>query len=233
MPLTESAGAAWVTSGGTGTVTSGSFTPSGGSLLVAVGCIGNGNDLTSTAIAITDSLTATWTTLASHVNNNGASSILAIKDAGSSPSSQTVTCTGTSSPTGTALIVRQFTGALPAAQQNGATVSAGTTPPYTESITPTQTGSQVVGGYSQSTNGVTLTANGSTTIYSQAIGTSGDTECAFEANSLSTALVAITVGFTTAGTAGATFSIAEILAQTFVPNPPIVLNQSVKRSDIF
>lgn len=233
MALVESAAAAWVTAAGGSTVTSGSFTPAAGNLLVALGSIGNGNDLSSSTITITDSLSATWTVLASKVTSNGASSILAVKDAGVSPSSQTVTCTGASSPTGTGLIVRQFSGALPAVKQTGTTVSAGGSLSYTQSITPTQTGSQVIGAYSQSTNAVTLTANGSTTIYNQATGTNGDTECAFEASSLSTASTPVTVGFTTAGTAGATFSIAEILAGAFIAAQPVLIQQSVKRASFY
>lgn len=214
MSLSEGSAAPWVTSPGTNAVTSASFTPAASALVVASGGIGNGNGNTTTGITITDSVGGSWTVLATKFNSPGASSILAVKDAGASPSAQTVTLTGAGATvTGAGLIVRQFTGAAPAASQTGAAVATGVaaSEPYTQAITPTTTGSQVVGAYSQSTGAVSLTANGSTTIYGQVNGTNGDTECAFEASALSTASVPVTVGFTNTGTTSATFSVAEIL----------------------
>src|SRR6478752_1367456 len=119
MALVESAGGAWAT-GAANVATTGSFTPAAGDLLVACAAIGNGSNAATTGLAVTDSLSGSWTQL-------GTTAILAtgpmcgvwVQDAGASPSARTVTATGTSSSVvNTGLVVRRFAGAAPAAGQS-------------------------------------------------------------------------------------------------------------------
>lgn len=213
MALTESAGAAWATANASA-VTSGSFTPGSNNLLVALAAIGNGNNSGVTSISISDSVSGSWTQLVSFLLTTGPMVGVFVKDAGASPSAQTVTATFNGGASeGAGLVVRQFSGAKPAAQQNGVTVTSGvaSTGAFTGNITPGTTGSQVVGAFGRSTSSVALTANGSTSIYGQANGSGGDTEAAIEASSLSTASTQITLGFTNGGTGSQIFALAEIL----------------------
>lgn len=226
MSLLETAGAPWVTST-TNVVTSASFTPNANNLLVAIACVGNGNNNSSTGIAITDSVGGTWTSLAVQINTFGTMGGVWVKNAGVSPVAQTVTATGSGPSTaGTGLIVRQFAGAAPAASQNGVVVSSGqpSNEPYSATINPGTSGSQVVGTYAQSSFSVILTPNSSTSVYgSFTDSTNGDTESAFEAAGMSRAGTPITLGFTNAGTASAVLVLVEILPSGV--NPAGVVQQ--------
>src|SRR5208282_183746 len=109
----------------------------------------------------------------------------------------------------TCLIVRQFTGAKPAASQNGKTGTAEGTI-NTISITPNATGSQIVGGSGSGATGAAYTANAVTTIYGQTNGSS--TMAVIEGKSLTTAAVAQVLGYTSTAQAVTGFAAAEILA---------------------
>jgi hypothetical protein len=193
------------------TVTTGSFTPTASTLLVALFVLPNGGGGTPT---LTDSVSGTWTKLVSYSNSFSYSSVW-IKDAGSSPSAQTVTATVTSSsPKGLRLQIRQMAGAALAANQNGTTVTlpgaAGSGD--TLAITPSQTSSLVVGSYTEFVSGITLTANAATTIYSQGIATGGETGAVFVASAASVASTPMTLGFTNTSPGYGVFAMAEILA---------------------
>jgi hypothetical protein len=235
MALIESAGGAWATSN-TNIATTGAFTPNAGALLVAICAIGNGGNAVATGITITDSVSGTWTPLVTEVVSPNSLSIVAVKDAGASPASQTVTATGaTTGAQGVGLIVRQFAGAAPVVSQNGATAVYGVTGSsvYTINITPIQTGSQVVGAFGTSTNSYTMIANASTSIYNQANGSALDTEVAFEATSLSTAGSQMTLGFTNGGTSSNIFALAEILPGVAPAGHSLITSQAVKRGSLF
>lgn len=193
----------------TNTVTSASFTPVGGSLLVALTGCGNENGVAQTGITVSDSVGGTWTQLVRKTVSGSGDASVWVKDAGASPSAQTVTVTmapGTVLDVGVA--VRQCLSALPAAQQTGVTAnSSGTV--STVSLTPGTTNSQIMGAWGNGTATVT-TANAATTFYGQTNDSGGSSEGAFEASALSVATVAQVLGYT-ATQAGTVFAAAEIL----------------------
>jgi hypothetical protein len=214
MALAESAGAACSPfPANANTAVTGSYPPAANSLQVAIVTCGNGDNFAWTSLTVTDSVSGSWTRLVNVLATTGAGVQVWVKDAGSSPPAQTVTATASMSGTaeGLAIQTRQFTGAAPAASQTGVTAAQNALTAYTKAITPGTTGSQVVGAFGRSTNSVTLTANGSTTIYSQGNGSGGDTECTFKATSLSTSGTPVTVGFTNAAGGSNCFALAEIL----------------------
>lgn len=110
MALVESVGATGTWPTNAGSVTTGSFTPGSGNLLVAIAATGNGNNNTVTSIGITDSVSGSWTNLVNFLLTTGPMVGVWVKDAGASPSAQTVTATFNSSTDGAGLIVRQFSG---------------------------------------------------------------------------------------------------------------------------
>ncbi len=238
MALVETAGAAWKTANATA-VTSASLTPATGDLLVALVVGGNGAGSTSADTGtVTDSHSQTWTLKKRVTDTNGnASSAIFIKDASATDTSSGLTVTWTSTYTDVGIIVRRFSGAKAAASQTGATGSldaAQTTPAV--AITPTTTGSALVGSIATSNNMVSLTANSISTSYGQANGAAGDTMAAFEFTGTTTSLAAQTIGYT-AGTSNAWLSAAfEVLASSAAAalTPPCPrFGQAVKRSAYF
>lgn len=208
MALADTTGAAFASANAT-SVTSASFTPAAGDLLVAVVSVGNGaGNITTETHSVTDSLSGTWTLLKYLTDNfgNGSAGVYC-RDVASATS---MTVTFTSSRTDVGLAVRRFSGAKPAASQTGATAQSVATP-YTVTITPTVTGSALVGAIGRATSNVTLTANGVTTIYGQANGGAGDTLGAFKATALTASLTAQTIGFTNAASANNNIVAVEIL----------------------
>ena len=167
----------------------------------------------------TGAMSGTWIPLAHLYLTTGPMAAVFCKDAGGSPASGTATATFSSPTEGAQLVVRRFAGARAAASQSGVTATGGTAGGAigAVSITPGTTGSQVVGAFGDSTTGLTLTANGTTSIYQQQEGPSTqDTEAAMEASSQSTASTPISIGFTnsfgTSPTGHSTaFALVEIL----------------------
>lgn len=204
--------APWVSSSTTtrtNTVTSASFTPVARSLLVAlVGC-GNEVGAVQTGVTVSDSVSGTWTQLVRKTVSGSGDASVWVKDAGASPSAQTVTATmapGTVVDVGIA--VRQCLSALPAVQQTGVTAnSSGTV--STVSLTPGTTNSQIMGAWGNGTATAT-TANAATTFYGQTNDSGGASQGSFEAAALSVASVAQVLGYT-ATQAGTVFAAAEIL----------------------
>lgn len=217
MALVESAGAAYVSTV-TDTATSGTFTPTANSLIVAIAACGNSAEKTGTGFTISSTFSGTtsntWTICKVYVGASGSGLVgIWVMDAGSAPGSGTVTVT--TAPTtaiDTCLIVRQFAGAQPAASQNGATNSAEGTI-NTISLTPNATGSEIVGGSGSGATGAAYTANGVTTIYGQTSG-GNSTYAVFEGNALTTGGVAQVLGYTSTAQAVTGMAVAEILAAT-------------------
>jgi hypothetical protein len=217
VALTETSAVAWAANS-TNTLTTGSFTPSANQLVVVCAAVGNGNGITSTSFAVSDNVSGSWSLLKTSGVGNVATASVWVKDAGSSPSAQTITVTALASTVlDVGFAVRQFAGALAAASQTGVTASNSSTSVAGLAITPGTTGSQVVGAYGNQTS-KTLVGNAATTLYgTQAGGGGGDVVAAMEANTLSTAATPITVGFTVAASV-CSFALAEILpAGTFAP----------------
>lgn len=166
MAIAVDASSPAVASGtGTATLTSASFTPPAGALLVAISCGGWGGAVTTSTI--TDSLSGTWTSrVTANGTNNGANGIVQISTRviGSS-AAMTVTAAYTNNSGGRMLGVYVITGA--STTTFGATgvldvgISGGQTG-MTTSLTTTMTGSLVLGGVDSSgTTGTTasLAAN--------------------------------------------------------------------------
>jgi hypothetical protein len=216
MALVESAGAAYTpATNSTQAVTSGSFTPTAGSLLVLVAGIGNGGGITTTGVTFTGTgffSAVTWTPLKTQFSGTGGNAGVWCLDAGASPTAGTVTAT--CAPTtahGIGIVIRQFAGAAAAASQNGVTAGVTGSGLATIGITPLTTGSQVVGGFGDGQTNVAVVANAATTIYGQGTdGTGGSTFATFEATAQSVANTAQTLGFTVAYSLNA-FALAEII----------------------
>lgn len=209
MPVTEVAGGAssWPTNANN--PTTGTITPASGELLVAIAVSGNGANAAATSVAMsgTGAMSGTWTLLGHLYLTTGPMAAIFVKDAGASPASGTATATFSSPSEGCGLQVRRFASAAPAASQTGVVVTGGSAGGGVMTLatgTSLTTGSQVVGAFADSSSSLTLTANGSTTIYNKSNGSSGDTECAFEASSLSTNGSSMTLGFTNSGSGQST-----------------------------
>lgn len=221
----EAGGAAWAgssTTTRTNVVTSASFTPAANSLLVVCTGCGNYSGATQTGVTVTGSAGGSWTQLVRGTVAASGDASVWVKDAGSSPPSQTVTVTmAPSTVRDVGLIVRQFTGAAPAAAQTGAHNTASGTV-ATVSVTPTVTGSQVVGAWGNA-NTTAAIPNAATTLYGQTVDSGGVAEGALEASALATAGVPQVLGYTVAK-AGSVLAVAEILpAAGSVPLPDLAM----------
>lgn len=225
MALTESAGAAYVTNA-TAVVSAASFTPTAGSLLVCIAGNGNANQVTGTGITIADtfsgSASGAWTALRAYAGTAGSGLAgVWVKDAGATPGAGVVTVTSApSTAVNSCMIVRQFAGAAVAAQQTGAVAQVEGNL-ATISLTPTATGSQIVGAYGAGTN-VTGVNNAATTGYGNTAGAGGSNEGCFEGNTLTTAGTAQVLGLTVAATPRA-FVAAEILASAAASLIPLLV----------
>lgn len=191
-------------------VTSASFTPTSGSLLVACVGIANGNGVAgSGSSAITDTGGHTWHLLKRQANSANATAEVWVAD-NASTSAITVTATSQISlQIDICLQVISYLGAAPFASQTGAT--AGASNAGTVAIVTTVTGSQVVGGYGFSTTVATLTAAALTTIFGQNNGSAGDTDAAFKATSLTGTPGSTTLGCTEGALTSQAIAFAEIV----------------------
>lgn len=215
-------------------VTSASFTPTSGSLLVAMVGIGNGSGTAGAgSSAITDTGSHTWTLLKRE--NPSASSTTAEIWVANNTATSAITVTATSQVTNQkdlGLQVISYLGAANVAAQNGATAIATAS---TVSITTTQTGSQVVGAFGYFTS-VTLTANANSTILGKFNGTAGDTAAAFKATSLTGTPGATTVGFTNTTNSSMSIAAAEIKVATVAATlqiPSLIVGQAVRRASFY
>lgn len=217
MTIAE-AGTTAVATANTSTVTTASFTPAAGSLVVALVAAGNGDGFTSALGAVTDSVSGTWTRLAGDADTFGGVAEVWIKDAGASPVAQTVTYTpggggpGDQPVSGLLAVAKWYSGARPAAQQNGVTAVNGGTTAFTKSITPRESGSVVVLAHASHSASFTLTANAATTLVGQTNGPSGDTASASRSTATTTAATAVTLGYTNGASGDQRMALAEILA---------------------
>lgn len=223
---TETQAVAWTTSA-TSTVTTGSFTPVAGDLVVAIVAVGNGSGVAGSDTAqISDSIASTWTLLKrQNVAGNGEASIWCC-DAGASPAARTVTYTCSVAYLDLGITVRRFSGALSRTGQTGAT-AGGSGAPYSLAITPSAANSWVVGALGRTSSPVALTALANTSVYGQTQGAQGDTFAAFEYNALSTAGSPVTLGFTNTAATDNEIALAEIQqAATASPAGTIVLTST-------
>lgn len=219
------------------TAVTGSFTPAANTLLVAVASIGNGNDVAGLgSTAITDSRGGSWTLLKRQATTANSTSEVWCRDGGTSLA---MTVTATSQVVGqidVALEVWSLTGAAVTASQTGATKGQATTACSAPIVT-TTTGAMVFGALGYTLAGVTLTANGVTTVGGQINGTAGDTEATYRATSTVGTPGSTTIGFTDTLAANTTMALAEILptaaassrrvAPIRVPNAVAMIRSSV------
>jgi hypothetical protein len=200
------------------TATTAAFTPEASSLLVALVAADGLSGGPATTATVSDSLSGSWTLLVRKNAFNGSAPFLGgtvevwIRDIGSSPASMTVTASGWSANGGN-LTVRTLIGALPVAQQPGATGSAGSTGiAPTVTLTPTQIGSRIYGAALDYTTNATLTANANTTSIDQFVDAgNGDTWATFKASADTVSLTSTAYGYTN-GNAEYQLAAAEILA---------------------
>lgn len=196
------AGTTAFASGNTATITTASYTPSAGSLVVAYCALGNGSGNPASEGSVNDSLGATWTQLAGYGDLDGVAEIWA-KDAGASPSSQTATYDpGGSGASGNVICVRWYSGALAVASQPGGTSTTGSgSTAYQISVTAASVGSFIVGAIGRAISGLTYTADANTTIIGQFNGSLGDTAALYRRTVITTATGSTTIGFSaTTGT---------------------------------
>jgi hypothetical protein len=217
VALSESAGAAFVSSP-SNTVTSAAYTPNAGSLQVAICAAANPAAATVVSASCTGSVSGAWTLKASNVVAGQGAVYVFMRDATGIPAAETVTFTVLpSSVVTTAMIVKQFAGALLTASQPGVT-SSSAADVYQLAITPGTTGSQVVGALGYDNAQTFMTANGATVLYGQSnpLGT----VALYEASALSTSGTPVTVGCSnTAPSTSDTLLNVEVLP---APLPPAV-----------
>lgn len=205
--------------------TTGAFTPEKGALLAALFAV-NGFSGSATTVVVSDSLGGSWTLLKRQNTNTagiGGSAEIWIRDIGSSPASMTVTgdwSVGGGANAGN-IVVRTLIGALPVAQQTGATGGAGgSSIPPTCSLSPTQIGSRIYGAGLDWTTNATLTDNANTTSIDQfPDATNGDTWATYKAAVDTTSTGSTAYGWTNAN-AAYNVAAAEILAATVGSSQP-------------
>lgn len=193
------------------TATTSTFTPAANTLLVAVVSIANGNDVAGAGSSVvTDSRAGTWTLLCREAIATKATAEVWCRDGGTSLA---MTVTATSQVTGqidVSLQVWSLTGAAVTASQTGATKVQNTSTSSAPIVT-TTAGALVFGAFAYTVAGVTLTANGITTIGGQFIGTAGDTCASFRATSVVGTPGSTTLGFSTSLASACSLSLVEIL----------------------
>lgn len=174
MGLAEDASSpAVATITGSGAVTTASFSPPAGSLLVAMACSAFATSGNSTVVTLSDSGGHTWTQAVleqdarSASNNSGGTVGIWWTYLSTAPGAMTVSMSATNMGGGASLCVKVITGA--ASTQNGATAHSefgATTNTTTGStaITTTKAGSIVYGVVDDGEAGSTFTANAATTV---------------------------------------------------------------------
>jgi hypothetical protein len=204
--------------------TTASFTPEANTLLVAL-VAADGLSTVALSTAVSDSLSGSWTLLKRQntITGVGGAAEVWIRDIGASPASMTVTANwnNAAGTNGGNLTVRTLIGALPVAQQTGATGgNGGSSVAPTCSLTPTQIGSRIYGAALDYTTNATLTANANTTSIDQfPDATNGDTWATFQASGDTSSLSSTSYGYTNAN-AAYNVAAAEILAAATAGDAP-------------
>lgn len=220
----------------TRTATTASFSPQASTLMVALLAV-DGATGTPATVAVTDSLSGTWTLL-KRINVStagvGGSAEVWCRYLSSAPGSMTVTGDWSTNgqPAGN-LTVRCLLGA--ASSQTGATGGqGGASVAATAVLTPTQIGSWVYGANVNYFTNETMTANAATSLIdSFQDTTNGDTWSVFKGSASTSSLTSTTYGFTHAVSEFNTAA-AEILAAAAAPIPPVrVLGQAVGRASLW
>lgn len=221
----------------TTSATTASFTPGAVTLLVALTPVLGSNSATTT-VAVTDSLSGTWTLLKRQNTNSGigvgGSSEVWCRYLTTSPGAMTVTSTWTTGLAGGNLVVRSLLGA--ASSQTGATGgTGGDTVAPTATLTPTVLGSWVYGACMDWTTDPSMTANAATSLIDQFIDSSAvDTYATFKGAAATAALTSTAYGFTNAN-AGYNTAAAEILPASGAAAVvrEVSINQTVQRAAIW
>lgn len=207
MPITEGTQPSPVqVTGGATTGTTASFTPEPGALLILLVAADGANVTSATTVVVTDSLGGTWTlrkrqnTFVQGPPDIGGTAEVWIRDSPGTSLTVTGTWTSTNGGPDGVIVVRTLLGALPTAQQNGATGgSGGTSVPPSVTLTPTQIGSRIYGSGLRWVDNATLTPNSDTVDINQFNDAStGDTWTTFKSNADTTSLTSTAYGYTNA-----------------------------------
>jgi hypothetical protein len=203
------------------TVTSASITPTANTLMVALVAMGNGAGSASSLGAVTDSVAGTWTRKAGEASATGGVAEVWMKDAGASPSAQTVTYDpGGAGASGLIIVVKYYTGAVALASQTGATAVNGGTTAFSKAVVTTTAGSLVVGAHGRASDASVLTALAGTTIIGQFNGTSGDTAGLYVASAVTGTPGSTTFGASNVASGVNRQAFVEILPSTAATAPP-------------
>lgn len=184
------------TTANTSTITTPTFTPDDGSLLVALVGAGNGVGGASSVGTVVDSLGGTWTRLGSDASATGAVTEVWARDITTGTPMTVTYDPGGAAASGLNIICKWYLGARPTAQQPGATGVNGGTTSYQTSITTTVAGSVVVGSYGRATDAQTVVANALTVLFGQFNGSAGDTVALLRSSTATVTPGALTLGFT-------------------------------------
>ena len=210
--------------------TSASFTPEAGALLVAI-VSGAGTAGTPT-VAITDSLSGSWTQLRLANAQTGTEQAVSGVWCRDSPNaSMTVSATGTGTGNGGQLTVRTLIGALAAASQPGATNSTQADPGTQQVSVAAGTGNKIYGGavnWSTST-AMTVLAN-TTSIVAVVDSTNGDNWAAFKSTGDTAGTATYGYSTSTSGNICAVEIKASVAAATATPGAIVTPNTAVQRS---
>lgn len=191
---------AMVNGTGSSSITSGSFTPPAGSLLVAVGFAGWDTDSNLATITISDSRSGTWTNRLLGGSGRGVGKVRIATRPITTSQSMTVTASYTNDGGGRMLAVYVMTGCDTTNVGAGATAqwADAVTTNMTTSITTTKTGSLVVGGVDDSGSSLATLSLASNTAWAPMGGTNP------VANSTDSVEHAVIKGSNATGTPGAT-----------------------------
>lgn len=176
--IIEAGGTAYATANAT-TITSASFTPANGSLLVAFCSMGNGTGGASSLGAVTDSLGGTWTRLSGEASASGGVAEIWARDIATGAAMTVTYDPGGAGASGLNLACFWYTNAAPVAQQPGVTAVNGGGTSYATSITTTVAGSMVAGALGRASDAQTLIPNADTGLIGQVNGSAGDTAALF------------------------------------------------------
>jgi hypothetical protein len=199
-------------SANTATITSASFTPANGTLLVAYCAMGNGVGSASSLGAVTDSLGGTWSRLGpGDASGTGGVAEIWARDITTGAAMTVTYDPGGAAASGLALICKWYSNAAPVASQPGATLAGGGDIAYAGAIAPTTPGSLIAGALGRAFDAQAVTANANTTLFGYVNGTAGDTAALFAASGVSKSLVGIVIGLDNPPGGNNRISLAEIL----------------------
>lgn len=231
-----------VTTTGTANPTTASFSPPGGSLLVAL--VGGGWGTPPTRAIVTDTSNQTWYTGAIETGltaTAGGLAMIAYAYVVSAPGSIMVTATFTGLSGGSLLAVRVLNNASPSQLGAGSGVAQQSTNSTTGTVNVTTTiaGSLVYGISDQTNQDFAYTANGATTIINAYLDPTDSTSLvAWKASAFTTTPGATSLGGTWATACKSNIAALEILPVTapilsIIPPTVQVISQAMERAAFF